>query len=111
MAAKKRWQATGFAGRLQALRERAGLTQTQLAERASCAMMTISKLERGVQEPAWPFVLILADALGVSVEEFREVTAPPPPSPPPLRGVEEVLDTHFPKRRKSPAKPAKKRKG
>jgi hypothetical protein len=33
--------------------------------------MTISLLERGTQEPAWPLVLQLADTLGVSTEDFR----------------------------------------
>jgi len=32
--------------------------------------MTISKLERGAQEPAWPLVLALTKALGVEVTAF-----------------------------------------
>ena len=32
--------------------------------------MTVSKLERGAQEPAWPLVLALARALGVEVTAF-----------------------------------------
>jgi hypothetical protein len=32
--------------------------------------MTIAKLERGVQEPAWPLSLVLAEALGVSCLAF-----------------------------------------
>jgi transcriptional regulator with XRE-family HTH domain len=65
------WPASGFGERLRHLREGAGLTQQQLAERAGCHYMTISLLERGTQEPAWPLVLQLADTLGVSTEEFR----------------------------------------
>jgi transcriptional regulator with XRE-family HTH domain len=69
-AEKKRWPPSGFGGRLQQLRERAGLTQAELAERAGCFPLTVSKLERGVQEPAWPLVVALARALGVSCDSF-----------------------------------------
>src|SRR2546421_7448432 len=71
MGEGKRWEPSGFAGRLQLLRERAGLTQAELAERAGCFPLTISKLERGVQEPAWPLVVCLAHALDVSCDAFR----------------------------------------
>lgn len=64
------WPPTGFAQQLQGLRERAGLTQGELAKRAGCTTMTISKLERAVQEPAWPLVLAIASALGVSCLAF-----------------------------------------
>jgi len=68
---RKRWQPSGFAERLRQVREAKGLTQTQLAEAAGCFPMTISKLERGAQEPAWPLVLALARALGVSCQAFQ----------------------------------------
>jgi transcriptional regulator with XRE-family HTH domain len=77
------WASTSFGGRLKELRETAGLTQKQLAEKASCNAFTVAKLERGVQEPAWPLVLALADALGVSTEEFRK---PAKATPEPRRG-------------------------
>lgn len=64
------WPASGFGGRLKALRETALLTQQELADRAGCHKITISNLERGTQEPAWPLALALAQALGVSVEAF-----------------------------------------
>jgi len=69
------WEATGFAERLRLLRESAGLTQKELAERVDCHYMTISHLERATHEPAWPLVLALADALNVSTEAFRPVDA------------------------------------
>jgi transcriptional regulator with XRE-family HTH domain len=65
------WPPSGFGERLRQLREGARLTQQQLAERAGCHYMTVSLLERGTQEPAWPLVLQLADVLGVALEEFR----------------------------------------
>jgi putative transcriptional regulator len=64
------WPPTGFGARLRDLRTEAGLSQRELAERAGCNVFTVNKLERGVQEPAWPLVLALAKALSVSTEEF-----------------------------------------
>ena len=80
------WPKSGFAGRLKELRGRAGLSQRDLAERAGCHYMTISQLERGAQEPAWPLVLALAKALGVSCEAFQsggEQSPAPQPAPKP----------------------------
>jgi transcriptional regulator with XRE-family HTH domain len=67
---KKAPEPTGFAQQLRALREAAGLTQQQLAERAGYYLYSIAKLEQGVQEPTWPTVLALAQALGVEVQAF-----------------------------------------
>lgn len=64
------WPATGFGARLVAIREEKGLSQRQLAERADVHYLTISKLERGTQEPAWPLVVALARALGVDCSVF-----------------------------------------
>jgi transcriptional regulator with XRE-family HTH domain len=72
------WPASGFGGRLKAERERAGLSQRELAELAGCHYMTISEMERGVGEPAWPLALALAKALGVSVAAFEPEASPPP---------------------------------
>lgn len=66
--AKKR--STGFGSRLRELRQTAGLTQAELAERAGMHLHGITKLEQGDREPAWSTVLDLAQALGVSVETF-----------------------------------------
>jgi transcriptional regulator with XRE-family HTH domain len=81
------WPATGFGRQLQTARESKRFSQVQLAERAGCHPFTISKLERGEQEPAWPLALALAQALGVSVAAFADpATLPPPTVPPPPRG-------------------------
>lgn len=64
------WPASGFGGRLRTLREGAGLSQQQLADQAGCHRFTVAKLERAEQEPAWPLVLALAEALGVTCEAF-----------------------------------------
>jgi transcriptional regulator with XRE-family HTH domain len=82
------WPPSGFSARLKAEREKAGLTQKQLAEKAGCNVFTVAKLERGSQEPAWPLVLALAKALGVDCTAFGDgpaVQLPPTPAkgPPP----------------------------
>jgi transcriptional regulator with XRE-family HTH domain len=72
------WPRTGFGGRLRALREGAGLSQRELADKTGCNQFTVAKLERGLQEPAWPLVLALAKALGVTCEAFNgEATGEP----------------------------------
>jgi transcriptional regulator with XRE-family HTH domain len=66
----KRWPPSGFGGQLARLREARGWSQEQLAREAGVSVFTVSKLERGAQEPAWPFVLLLARTLGVEVGAF-----------------------------------------
>lgn len=67
MAKKK---STGFGPCLRELRETAGLSQAQLAERAGMHLHGVTKLEQGYREPSWATVLALAKALGVSTEAF-----------------------------------------
>jgi transcriptional regulator with XRE-family HTH domain len=62
---------TGFGSRLRHLREAAGLTQKQLADRLGVGPSRVSDLERGHREPGWRVACQIADALGVSVEQFR----------------------------------------
>lgn len=60
----------GFAERLKELRERAGLSQTQLAERAGTHFTAVSKLELGKRSPSFRLALDLAEALGLGVGEL-----------------------------------------
>src|SRR5262245_23846559 len=76
------WPPTGFGSRLRGLREQAGLSQRELADKAGCNQFTVAKLERGAQEPAWPLVLALARALGTGCEAFDGEA---PVSPPEVR--------------------------
>lgn len=55
---------------LRIAREHAGLTQTQLAEKAGLATVTIGQYERGGRRPKAPQLQRLADALGVPVQVF-----------------------------------------
>jgi DNA-binding XRE family transcriptional regulator len=64
---------TTFAGRLKVLRRKAGLTQYALARKAGLSRQSLNQLERGDSEPAWQTVQLLALALGVATEEFRDM--------------------------------------
>jgi transcriptional regulator with XRE-family HTH domain len=67
--------AENFAGRLKELRERAGLTQQQLADRAGMNKFGVAQLEQGRNKPSWESVLTLADALGVTPNDFTQAPA------------------------------------
>jgi len=90
MAGRGDFPPSGFGSRARGLREGAGLTQKQLAEAVGLHPNTLAKLERGEHEPAWPIVLKIAAALGVSCEAFNAqdvapaaATEPAPPPEPP----------------------------
>jgi transcriptional regulator with XRE-family HTH domain len=71
-----------FAGRLRELREAAGLTQGELAERAGLTRVGVAQLEIGRRKPAWETVLVLCDALGVECGAFTQAPADrPAPGP------------------------------
>jgi transcriptional regulator with XRE-family HTH domain len=71
-----------FAARLKELREAAGLSQSQLAERAGMHRFGVSKLEQGLREPSWATVQAIASALGVSCESFQQPAAERPAAKP-----------------------------
>jgi transcriptional regulator with XRE-family HTH domain len=59
-----------FAVKLKTLREAAGLTQDQLAQKAGLHLGAIFKLEQGKRQPSWETVQTLTNALGVTCLEF-----------------------------------------
>ena len=63
-------KATGFAERLRALRDSAGLSQAELSRFAGVGLGTVRKLERGEQGPSWAAVIALAEALGKTPDDF-----------------------------------------
>ena len=77
-----------FADVLRRLRERAGLTQEELAERAALTAHAVSALERGARTRPYPHtVRALADALGLGADDraalqdaVRRRTAAPSPA-------------------------------
>jgi transcriptional regulator with XRE-family HTH domain len=60
-----------FGTRLQTLRVRAGLSQSELARLSGVTRWTIIRIEQFLREPTWRTAVALADAMGVSVAEFR----------------------------------------
>lgn len=68
-------EAKWFAGRLRELREQAGLTQQELAEKAGFTRGGIAQLESGRRKPAWETVVALAQALGVDCTAFMQQPA------------------------------------
>jgi transcriptional regulator with XRE-family HTH domain len=92
--------ATRFAGRLKELREAAGLTQKQLAEKAGMGQRTVSTLEQGLSEPVWSTAIALAEALGVDLRAFLEQPAavPAPKRGRPPKAAAELPAEEAPKR-------------
>jgi transcriptional regulator with XRE-family HTH domain len=63
-----------FGPRLKALREKAGLSGAQLAEKAGTSRQQVHQLERGDYRPSWDMVQALAAALGVPTDTFRSTS-------------------------------------
>lgn len=61
---------TVAAGLIRLARERAGLTQTQLAARAKVTQQTVSAYETGRKEPTLPTLAALVEAAGYEIR-FR----------------------------------------
>ena len=78
-------ESSGFGLKLAELRKAAGLSRQALAEKVGCHQQTLVKLEAKEKptEPAWPLVLKICDALGVTPNDFREPVSPPSPKPAP----------------------------
>ena len=61
-----------LAARLRDLRERAGLTQEQLASQAEVAVSTVRKIETGaVVEPGYFTIMALLNVLGDTAEDIH----------------------------------------
>lgn len=65
---------------LKKLRERAGLTQRQLADALGVTIVTISSWERGVKEPRPSFAQVkrMTEVLQCSLDELVEATSKQP---------------------------------
>ncbi len=63
---------TTFARRLQAVRERVGMTKYMLAKKTGLNKQTLLNLESGRSVPSWDTVQKLALALGVDCREFMD---------------------------------------
>jgi transcriptional regulator with XRE-family HTH domain len=99
---------TDFGPRLKELREQAGLTQPQLAERSGLTKAGIANLEQGRREPGWSSVLALCRALGVTPDAF---TQPPSERPDAKRGRPRKTPTETaPTPKNANPNPARKRR-
>lgn len=61
-----------FAGRLRELRAAAGMSQTELADRAGMTKDGIAHLEQGRRAPSWETILALCAALDVECTAFTQ---------------------------------------
>lgn len=87
---RKRGRTSTFGVRLREIREEKRLTQQALATLVDMPYQNIARYETGTVEPTWPYVVALAEALGVSTEAFKseDITDAPsdePADPPPPR--------------------------
>ena len=62
--------AQDFPARLKAARKNSGLTQEQLAEKAECSTVALSKFESGVNLPTFENLFALSLAMEMSVSEL-----------------------------------------
>ncbi|GLZ41229.1 helix-turn-helix transcriptional regulator [Actinokineospora sp. NBRC 105648] len=58
--------------RVRAARERVGLSQRALADRAELSQATLNRVELGARKPKMPELVALARALGCSLSEISE---------------------------------------
>lgn len=71
----KKAEPTGFGLKLKELREAAGLSQQELADRIGFHKLSVAKIEQGIREPTWSSVKAISEALGVSCEAFNQPAA------------------------------------
>lgn len=67
-----------FGEKLRELREKAMLTQQQLADASGLPLGSLRNYEQGQREPYWAAVFKLAEALSVPVDTFAECVATSP---------------------------------
>lgn len=79
-----------FAARLRELREAAGLTQIELAQKSGLPSTKIRDMEQQTSALKWEEVEKVADALGVSLDCFREMPPGEPERPGPGRPAKKI---------------------
>ena len=66
----------GLGQRIRELRDESGLTQEELASRASIGRVTLARIESGQQSPRFKTLTAVAGALGVAVDNLLLVDLP-----------------------------------
>ena len=61
---------SAMGGRIRRLRKEKQLTQEQLAEAAEISLSFLGHIERGTRKPSVQTIVLIADALGCSVDEI-----------------------------------------
>jgi transcriptional regulator with XRE-family HTH domain len=64
----------GLGSAVQILRERAGLSPSEVAERAGISTSWLTQIESGICDPSWGDMRHVARGLGVSMEVLSEVS-------------------------------------
>jgi transcriptional regulator with XRE-family HTH domain len=107
-----------FAEKLKAARERAGISQRELAEKAALTRDAVSSLEQGRRSPNWDTVQALALALSISCDALTDDAGQDTQAPdrPPLTGTPGTIPSsetgnEDPPEKKAKKKPAKKKGG
>ncbi len=90
-----------FATRLRELRDQAGLSRQELADKAGLKLGGIRNLEQGVRLPAWDTVLALCQALGVDCSAFTQEPGDLPAAGPGRPRKPDATETAPAKRRKA----------
>jgi DNA-binding XRE family transcriptional regulator len=98
-----------FGPRLRELRERAGLTQKEMAARAEMHLQAIVKLEKGNRSPTWPTVVQLSHALGCTCQDFLVAATGPNKPRHPGRPVREDVEGDSADEKIEETKPKRKR--
>lgn len=62
--------------RIKDIRKAAELTQERLAEKAGLSVEYISRIERGLAQPSFSTIDLLAEALNVTAKDFWDFNAP-----------------------------------
>jgi len=64
---------SGLGKAVRSLREKAGIDQAALAERAELSESLVAEIESGRSDPTWGDMRRVAEALGVSLETLSEL--------------------------------------
>ena len=80
--------------RLKEARRQKGLSQRELADLAHVSRQAYSLYERNLRRPTWETMIILAKALGVSVDYLLGLTADPFPAVPMDAREREIVRTY-----------------
>lgn len=62
--------------RIRQIRKAAKLTQERLAEKSGLSVEYISRMERGLAQPSFKTIDLMADALNVTAKDFWDFNAP-----------------------------------